>query len=105
IMFLYSRPCSLLSTVTITTGGDPLGICFALLVGGLSDRPRTYRRKRKPSPISPSVLILPCRSAIMRDVLGRKGGGLELFRGGYAKCILSGGNDCQGKGGPLGGRC
>lgn len=78
-----------MNTVTTTTGGDPLGTCFALAVGVLLDRPeKTYTRNRKPKHTSASVRILPRLNAARRDDRGRKGGGFEVFREGYAKCIL-----------------
>ena len=60
-----------------------------MLCGALLETLRKrYTRAIMASPIRANVLALLLRIKGIFEVLGRKGGGFELFRGGYAKCML-----------------
>lgn len=77
-------------TVTITTGGFPDGTCAS------------YGEEEEELELNNSqytaTMVNSTKAAVLRRLLrirefddrGRNGGGFELFRGGYAKCILPG---------------
>ena len=85
---IYSSPCELSNTVTITTGGVPLGTCRVFFGPDLELPEKRYRRKSTATPKSAMVRNLPLRRTGMREERGLKAGGFDAFRGGYAKCIL-----------------
>ena len=77
-----------LNTVTITTGGLPDGLWYA---GGacrlLPPRWNSHTNVRKAKRARPICFNRRLRIVGRVLVRGRKGGGFEDFRGGYAKCI------------------
>lgn len=77
-----------LNTVTITTGGLPDGLWYA--GGACRLRPlrwNSHSSVRNARPARTMVFKRLPRIVGRADVRGRKGGGFEDFRGGYAKCI------------------
>merc|ERR1712000_756761 len=81
--------CLLSRTVKITTGGFPDGTCSRYGVSP-RDPKRSHRHPIAPRRSSTSVLgRARRRNGGSCVALGRKGGGFEFLRGGYANCILS----------------
>jgi hypothetical protein len=52
---------------------------------------RRYMTERKKNPATAMSLTRDLRTPGSRDARGRYGGGLDVFRGGSAKCIAGGG--------------